>query len=111
MIGIHTCAADPKKIVSASLPLCESGAIDEPQASVLQTSLESSVIIRRRNDSGQPLIDLVWANDESEVAKMLCPNTLVAVRIHVVYISNVRLVSSSDVDCAIFCIDRWDRTS
>jgi hypothetical protein len=37
-------------------------------------------------------------------------NTLIAVRIHVVYISNVRLVSSNDVDCAVFRIDRRDRS-
>jgi hypothetical protein len=106
MIGIHTCAADPKKIVSASLPLCESCAIDEPQTSILQTSLESYMIIRRRNDSGQPLIDIVCANDEPEVAKVMCPNTLIAVKIHVVNGSDKCLVSSGDMDCAIFYVDR-----
>jgi len=30
VVQIHTCAADPKKIVSRSLPPCESRPIDEP---------------------------------------------------------------------------------
>ena len=111
MIGKHTCAIDPKKIISLSLPPSESCTIHEPQTGILHTSPKSSVIIRRRNDSRQPLIDLVWANDESEVAELMCPNTLIAVGIYTVVVRNKRLVSSSDVDRAIFCVDRWDHTS
>jgi hypothetical protein len=38
-------------------------------------------------------------------------NTLIAVRIYIVDVRNVCLIPSSDVDCAILCVDRWDRTS
>ena len=43
-------------------------------------------------------------NDEFDVAKVMCPNTLIAVSIHVVYLAMF-------VWFAIFYADRWDRTS
>jgi hypothetical protein len=103
MVGIHTWAVDPKKVISLSLPPSESCVIYEPQTSILRTSPESYVIIHRRNDSGQPLIDLVWANDESEVAKLMCPNTLIAVMIYNVVVRNVRLIPASDIVRHLLC--------
>ena len=66
MIGIHTCAVDPKKIVGRFLPPCEARSVDEPQTSVFQANLESSMIVCRWDDSRQPLVDFVWKNDEFE---------------------------------------------
>jgi len=66
MMSIHTCAANPNKIVSRCLPSCETRSVDEPQTGVFQANPEGSIIVCRWDHSGQPLIDFVWTTGEFE---------------------------------------------
>jgi hypothetical protein len=66
VMRIHTRAANPNKIVSGCLPSGETRSVDEPQTSVFQANPEGLMIVYRCDDSRQPLVDFVYANDEFE---------------------------------------------